>query len=136
MSYLKSSFRTGLLEQPLVYLYIISSYGRGHEGGCDRNYSFHNDLSLYDRSDCSSISYPNLQPFLEIKKMSVQEIISKLYNLPSRVAIRYLELHLTFLKKRKSRLEGKIRLIEDEIEELHWNLVCINNFIINKRSKN
>jgi len=68
VSYLKSSFRTGLLEQPLVYLYIISSYGRGHEGGCDRNYSFHNDLSLYDRSDCSSISYPNLQPFLEIKK--------------------------------------------------------------------
>ena len=134
MSYLKFSFRTGLLEQPLVYLYIISSYGKGHEGGCDRNYSFYNDLSLYDCSDCSSISYPNLQPFLE--KMSVQEIISKLYNLPSRVAIRYLELHLTFLKKRKSRLEGKIRLIEDEIEELHWNLVCINNFIINKRSKN
>ena len=67
--------------------------------------------------------------------MSVQEIISKLYNFPSRVAIKYLESHLTTLKKRKSRLEGEIRLIEDEIEELHWNLMCINNFIIKKGGK-
>mgnify|MGYP007109716295 CR=1 FL=1 len=62
-------------------------------------------------------------------------MISKVRNLPSRVAIKYLESHLTALKKRKSHLEGKIRLIEDEIEELHWNLTCIKNLLQIKKLK-
>ena len=66
---------------------------------------------------------------------NIHEVILKAHRLPSLVAIKYLESYLTALKERKSRLEGEIQRIESEMEELNWNIIRINNFIVNKGGK-